>query len=202
MNKSKGFVIQDEFVLELLESEFTAKEIGTLIVARVCYRTDRDLPKMDRATKMVWECTLRKYIDADMVRYDNVCERNKANAKSRWSKTKDMPDDTSGMPNKSEILPDMPNTKNKIQNTNIESAPKKAKPRSSEEVADYRRGLGYDGFDAQRFFDFYERNGWVQGKGKPIKDWKAAVRNWHSRTKEYAPKQTESWLDFAMREGD
>lgn len=32
--------------------------------------------------------------------------------------------------------------------------------------------------DAERFFDYYSANGWVQGKGKPIKDWKACVRTW------------------------
>lgn len=32
--------------------------------------------------------------------------------------------------------------------------------------------------DAERFFDFYSANGWVQGRGKPIRDWKAAVRTW------------------------
>ncbi|MBO5715064.1 MAG: hypothetical protein J6S23_01565 [Clostridia bacterium] len=32
--------------------------------------------------------------------------------------------------------------------------------------------------DAEKFFDYYEANGWVQGKGKPVKDWKACVRTW------------------------
>lgn len=32
--------------------------------------------------------------------------------------------------------------------------------------------------DPQHFVDFYEANGWVQGKGKPIKDWRATVRTW------------------------
>ena len=32
--------------------------------------------------------------------------------------------------------------------------------------------------DAERFFDYYSANGWKQGKGKPIVDWKAAVRTW------------------------
>ena len=35
-----------------------------------------------------------------------------------------------------------------------------------------------NGINPQRFINYYEANGWVQGKGKPIKDWKAAVRNW------------------------
>ena len=35
--------------------------------------------------------------------------------------------------------------------------------------------------DPERFFDFYEANGWVQGKGKPIKDWKACVRTWERK---------------------
>lgn len=35
--------------------------------------------------------------------------------------------------------------------------------------------------DPQRFVDFYTANGWTQGRGKPIKDWRAAVRTWESR---------------------
>lgn len=33
--------------------------------------------------------------------------------------------------------------------------------------------------DPQHFVDYYTANGWVQGRGgKPIRDWKAAVRTW------------------------
>ena len=35
--------------------------------------------------------------------------------------------------------------------------------------------------DPQRFFDFYQSKGWMVGKNK-MKDWKAAVRNWETRS--------------------
>lgn len=50
-------------------------------------------------------------------------------------------------------------------------------PPTVDEVRDYcteRR----NGIDPERFVDYYAAVGWVQGKGKPLRDWKAAVRNW------------------------
>lgn len=41
--------------------------------------------------------------------------------------------------------------------------------------------------DAQRFFDYYTANGWTQGRGKPIKDWRAAVRLWEKQEKQLTP---------------
>lgn len=43
--------------------------------------------------------------------------------------------------------------------------------------------------DAERFFDFYSANGWVQGRGKPIRDWKAAVRTWERTSGQAPPEQ-------------
>ena len=33
-------------------------------------------------------------------------------------------------------------------------------------------------FDVDKFLDYYKANGWTQGRGKKIRDWKPAVRNW------------------------
>ena len=49
--------------------------------------------------------------------------------------------------------------------------------------------------DAQAFLDHYEANGWVQGKGKPIKNWKAAIRNWNRREPEFDFKSQQSPKD-------
>ena len=51
-------------------------------------------------------------------------------------------------------------------------------PPTLEAVMEYAKERG-NKIDPIAFFDFYEANGWVQGKqGKPLKDWKAAVRYW------------------------
>lgn len=46
-----------------------------------------------------------------------------------------------------------------------------------DEIKAYAAEQKYPNFDAQRFLDYYESKGWLVGKS-PMKDWKAAVRNW------------------------
>jgi len=41
-----------------------------------------------------------------------------------------------------------------------------------------RKKLGKPPVDYLAFYDHYEANGWVQGRNKPVKDWKACVRTW------------------------
>ena len=53
----------------------------------------------------------------------------------------------------------------------------KTKKPTLEEVKEYCLERN-NNVDAEAFIDYYEANGWVQGKGKPIKDWKACVRTW------------------------
>lgn len=40
-----------------------------------------------------------------------------------------------------------------------------------------------NGISPEAFLNFYDANGWVQAKNKPIKDWKAAVRTWEDKRK-------------------
>jgi hypothetical protein len=60
-----------------------------------------------------------------------------------------------------------------------------------------------NGVDPQRFVDYYSSNGWMVGKNK-MKDWKAAVRTWEQKDKQYgrpAPKSSNPFLDM-LSEGD
>ena len=56
-------------------------------------------------------------------------------------------------------------------------------PPSVDEVKAYCAERG-NHVDADRFVDFYTANGWTQGRGKPIKDWKACVRTWERSDRE------------------
>lgn len=62
-------------------------------------------------------------------------------------------------------------------------------PPSVDEVRSYCRER-QNNIDPEAFVDYYEANGWVQGRGKPIRDWKAAVRTWERRRKESEKKES------------
>lgn len=63
-------------------------------------------------------------------------------------------------------------------------------PPSLEEVKAYAAEAKLTNIDADSFHDHYTANGWRQGGGKPIKDWKAACRLWNRRQHEFGkPKQ-------------
>lgn len=54
-------------------------------------------------------------------------------------------------------------------------------PPTIEQVKSYCEEKGY-AVDSERFVDYYTANGWRVGKN-PMKDWKAAVRNWNRKEK-------------------
>ena len=64
---------------------------------------------------------------------------------------------------------------------NTNSTKTKFTPPTTTEVAEYANEKGLR-IDAQRFVDFYASKGWKVGSS-PMKDWKAAVRNWANREK-------------------
>lgn len=77
-------------------------------------------------------------------------------------------------------LNDNDNDNERIVDDSSKEKRKRFTPPTLEEVSAYCRELNSK-IDPQQFIDYYTANGWVQGKGKPIKDWKAAVRTWNRR---------------------
>ena len=62
-------------------------------------------------------------------------------------------------------------------------ARKKFVPPTIEQVRDYCKERE-NSVDPERFVGYYTANGWIQGGGKPIKDWRACVRTWERNGKE------------------
>lgn len=62
---------------------------------------------------------------------------------------------------------------------------KRFTPPTADDVRTYAREKGFS-IDAERFVDFYASKGWKVGS-TPMKDWKAAVRNWVSRDRARTP---------------
>ena len=56
--------------------------------------------------------------------------------------------------------------------------------------------------EANKFYDYYESNGWKQGKGKPIVNWKAAARNWIRRSEDFKTKNNANGFDRTKINGE
>ena len=131
-----------------------------------------------------------------MVRDAKLSETRRKSINSRWG-TKEQPEtfvptkpktkrntksDTNTHTNNNtnaEIENEYENNINSSEEKEVKGKRKPAfQPPTLEAVMEYAKERG-NKIDPIAFFDFYEANGWVQGKqGKPLKDWKAAVRYW------------------------
>ena len=69
----------------------------------------------------------------------------------------------------------------------VAAAPSQGAP-SLEEVREYAQEAGLSNFDPERFFYYYKANGWKQGGGKEIVDWKAAAHSWIEKETQFAGK--------------
>ena len=88
-----------------------------------------------------------------------------------------------------DLQPQLNTNQSKTKESNTEREKRKRfTPPTVEEVRAYCQERN-NGIDPQRFVDFYTANGWTQGRGKLIKDWRAAVRTWEARDKQTAPVQ-------------
>lgn len=87
-----------------------------------------------------------------------------------------------------------------LDKDSIGKSNKRFTPPTIEEVEDYINEKGYN-IDAHKFVDYYTANGWRVGKS-PMKDWRAAVRNWSRNNYQSDKKQGSGnpWLD-ALKNG-
>lgn len=171
-------------------------EFGRLIRAGLHYKGTGEEIELTGRESLLWD-GLKLDIDRDTEKYGNLCAVRSAagqkGAAARWQ--------TKGKNSKSH-LPYSKNNQDKDKEEDKEEeyippispsgdiSPQRGEPTaekrkrfvapSVDEVRTYCTERG-NRVDPQRFVDFYTANGWTQGRGKPIKDWRAAVRTWESR---------------------
>ena len=67
-------------------------------------------------------------------------------------------------------------------------------PPNLEEITSYFREKSAPEIEAQKFFNYFESNGWKIGGRSPMKKWKAAANNWILNAEKFNPKVQTSNL--------
>lgn len=178
-------------------SKLTDEQLGKFL--RIYYQMqltgDTDVDSEDPMVDMMLE-VVREQVTFDVQAYDRKCAVNKENGAKSHQTNPEEPKQTQTVPNgvdsdsdteiDSEIEPEIG-----IDSERLRCGESKKRKRfiapTIEEVEAYSMERN-SRVNVEKFFDYYTANGWVQGKGKPIKDWKAAFRNWERRDEEERPK--------------
>lgn len=63
-------------------------------------------------------------------------------------------------------------------------------PPAPEEIHSFFLEQNATGVEAQRFYNYFQSNGWLVGGRTPMKDWKAAARNWILNAGAFSKKST------------
>lgn len=166
-------------------------ERGRLFTACLEYSMTGKAPDLRGNERFVFPM-IREQIDRDTEKYNAFSKKQSENIKKRWdTKNTNVYHGISGITkNTKEKEKKKENNKERITNV----IPKKDFPPSVDDVAAYCRERN-NGIDAEYFVDHYTANGWVQGKGKPIKDWRATVRTWEKNRKDQ-PKEVNRYADL------
>ena len=141
----------------------------------------------------LWEQVKCKFIQDDEglwynVRLDIEKEKRKTFTESRRNnikhknKPKEEPSYETHM--NSHMKPHMENVNENI-NKDININKSKCKFEEALEYFSIRLGTEQGKTEAQKFFNYYESNGWKVGKN-PMKNWKAAANNWITNSNTYA----------------
>ena len=165
-NNKKSFLLYCDIIHTV--EQLTDEQAGDLFRHILRYVNDQDPQSDSVITKIAFE-PIKQALKRDLDKYKSICERNSDNAKKRWDATA------------SDRIPK--HTKNADIDIDIDIDIDKdikvnkgfVKP-SIVEIKTYMIEIGMTDV-SEKWFDYYESNGWLVGKNK-MKNWKAAVRTW------------------------
>ena len=165
-NDKKSFLLYCDIIHTV--EQLTDEQAGDLFRHILRYVNDQDPQSDSVITKIAFE-PIKQALKRDLDKYKSICERNSDNAKKRWDATA------------SDRIPK--HTKNADIDIDIDIDIDKdikvnkgfVKP-SIVEIKTYMIEIGMTDV-SEKWFDYYESNGWLVGKNK-MKNWKAAIRTW------------------------
>jgi len=122
---------------------------------------------------------IKLQLKRDLQKYKGIRERNSANARMRWDAvaSSGIPKHTKNADNDTDNVTDTVTVNDKGKNK-LFKAPTVGELKNE-----------FPNIDAESFHDFYTSKGWKIGKD-PMKDWRAAARNWERRNN---PKPTTTF---------
>lgn len=166
-------------------------EVGRLFRACLQYGKSGIAPALNGNERMAF-AFVKQQIDRDAEKYNKKCEINRENgAKGSKANAAERGPESANAPR----TPPKEKEKKKEKTKEKETIPNgidigaKAPPREKtkrfippavEEVAAYCQERN-NAISPQQFIDHYTANGWMAGK-VPMKDWRAAVRNWEKNS--------------------
>lgn len=189
----KGLIINED-VWDMID-DLEPEEKADLLVALSAYYRGEEVPDLDRIVRMVY-----KRIALDNARFDpenrqrTSVVRAEAGRKG-GSKPKQI---EANEANKSKTSKNAQEKRREEESREEESRERgRFAPPTLDEVRDYVHSEGLQ-MDPQRFFDYFTSNGWKVSGRAPMKDWKAAARNWAAREKTFYPetKKDERRIDY------
>jgi hypothetical protein len=173
--------------------DLTDSEFGRLIKSMLRYANDDTFePNLKGNERFKWP-TARKGIRRQWSEYREMCERNKGNRQKALTSRDESSQVVTTNDESSQYEYEYDYERKDISSPKVEDISKRKFSRPSvEEVSAYCRERG-NGVDPAAFVDFYTANGWRVGRN-PMKDWKAAVRNWEKKDRPKAGR-----MDFLMK---
>lgn len=209
--KRTSFILLLEHVHTM--EELTDEEFGQFIRAYAAYVENKTEPDFtDRSMRMMWK-TVKAFDEMNVQKYSSTSEARqeagRKGAEKRW-KSDSKAIDANSKNSKchfansknslsvsesesesesvyKEISPNVDIKKGADAPTpTLETKTARFHPPDIAEVKAYFAEKGGTNAQAERFFTYYESNGWRVGKN-PMKKWKAAASGWISRDREQHP---------------
>ena len=186
-------------------SKLSREEKGAILEAIFAFENDEDVPEdMPIGAAIAWDFLL-PMLQVAQEKYDEISEaRAEAGRKgmaNRWKNSKSGSEDNKVITNDNKpITKDKDKDKDiKEREDTIVSSRKKTTKPSLEEVKAYAIEQAKPD-EAEHFYDYYTANGWKVGKN-PMKDWKAAFRNWKRSSYNKSPtvNKDAEWEAFLAR---